>query len=92
MVNTSKVGSANYYRRLRDIIELDCYGNFKVVLFKCDWVDVHHNSGIRQDEFRFTAIYFSRLIHTCEKLEHDPYVFSSQVKQVFYVQDPKNEN
>ena len=62
------------------------------MLFKCDWVDVHHNSGIRQDEFRFTLVNFSRLIHTGEKLEHDPYVLSSQVEQVFFVQDPKNKN
>ena len=62
------------------------------MLFKCDWVDIHHNYGIRQDEFGFTIVNFSRLIHTGEKLEHDLYVFSSQVKQVFYVEDPKNEN
>ena len=92
MVNTSKVGSVNYYSRLRAIIELDYYGNFKVVLFKCDWVDVHHNSGIRQDKFGITLVNFCRLIHTGEKLEHDPYVFSSQVEQVFYFQDPENEN
>ena len=59
VVNTSEVGSVNYYGRLRDIIELNYYGNFKVVLFKCDWVDVHHNSGIRQDEFGFTLVNFS---------------------------------
>ena len=92
VVNTSEVGSVNYYGRVRDIIKLDYYGNFRVVLFKCDWVDVHHNSSIRQDEFGFTLVNFSHLIHTGEKLEHDPYVFSSQVEQVFYVQDPKNEN
>ena len=34
---------------------------------------------------------FSRKIHTGEKLEHDPFVFSSQVEQVFYVEDPKVE-
>ena len=32
---------------------------------------------------------FSRRIHTGEKLEHEPFVFSSQVQQVFYVEDPK---
>ena len=35
-VNTSEVGSINFCGRLKDIIELDYYGNFKVVLFKCD--------------------------------------------------------
>jgi len=34
---------------------------------------------------------FSRKIHTGEKIEHDPFAFSSQVKQVFYVPDPKAE-
>ena len=48
--------------------------------------------GIRQDEFQFTLVNFSRLIHTSNKLKHDPYMFSSQVEQVVYVQDPKNEN
>ena len=62
------------------------------MLFKCDQIDVYHNLGIRQDAFGFTLVNFYRLIHTSEKLEHDPFVFSSQVKQVFYVRDPKNEN
>ncbi|XP_020080846.1 uncharacterized protein LOC109704510 isoform X2 [Ananas comosus] len=92
VVNTSEIDGVNYYGRLRDIIELNYYGSFKVVLFKCDWVDVHHSSGIKQDEFGFTSVNFSRLIHTGEKLEHDPYVFSSQVEQVFYVQDPHHQN
>ncbi|KAK5840210.1 hypothetical protein PVK06_009097 [Gossypium arboreum] len=34
---------------------------------------------------------FSRLIHTREQLIDEPYVFSSQVKQVFYSKDPTNE-
>ncbi|KAK5842515.1 hypothetical protein PVK06_004882 [Gossypium arboreum] len=34
---------------------------------------------------------FSRLIHTGEHLINEPYVFSSQVKQVFYSKDPIDE-
>ncbi|KAH1106354.1 hypothetical protein J1N35_010122 [Gossypium stocksii] len=34
---------------------------------------------------------FSRLIHTGEQLIDEPYVFSSQVKQVFYSKDPNDE-
>ncbi|WVZ53293.1 hypothetical protein U9M48_004259, partial [Paspalum notatum var. saurae] len=71
-----------------DIIELS-YGVYKVVLFKCDWYDVHHRAGLRKDDFGFTLVNFSRRIHIGEKLEHDPFVFSSQVEQVFYVEDPK---
>ncbi|KAG8493283.1 hypothetical protein CXB51_010858 [Gossypium anomalum] len=35
---------------------------------------------------------FSRLIHTGQQLMDEPYVFSSQVKQVFYSKDPTNES
>ncbi|KAK5771036.1 hypothetical protein PVK06_047209 [Gossypium arboreum] len=34
---------------------------------------------------------FSRLIHTGQQLMDEPYVFSSQVKQVFYSKDPTDE-
>ncbi|XP_062213779.1 uncharacterized protein LOC133914774 [Phragmites australis] len=90
VVNISNDGT-NYYGRLTDIIELSYKGNYKVVLFKCDWYDVHHRSGIKHDEFGFTLVNFNRLIHTGDKIEHDPFVFSSQVSQVFYVEDPKVE-
>ncbi|KAK5771361.1 hypothetical protein PVK06_047563 [Gossypium arboreum] len=35
---------------------------------------------------------FSRLIHTRQQLMNEPYVFSSQVKQVFYSKDPTDED
>ncbi|MFQ6624004.1 hypothetical protein Gotur_004038 [Gossypium turneri] len=34
---------------------------------------------------------FSELIHTGQQLIDEPYVFSSQVKQVFYSKDPTDE-
>ncbi|KAK5833704.1 hypothetical protein PVK06_017558 [Gossypium arboreum] len=34
---------------------------------------------------------FFRLIHTGQQLMDEPYVFSSQVKQVFYSKDPTDE-
>ncbi|CAN6333860.1 unnamed protein product [Urochloa humidicola] len=80
----------NYFGRLSDIIELS-YADYKAVVFKCEWYDIFHKVGLRQDEFGFTHVNFSRKIHTGEKLEHDPFVFSSHVQQVFYVQDPKAE-
>jgi hypothetical protein len=59
------------------------------MLFKCEWYDVHYKAGLRQDEFGYSHVNFSRKIHTGDKLEDDPFVFSSQVQQVFYVQNPK---
>ena len=87
VVNIAEDG-VNYFGRLSDIIELS-YRDYKVVLFKCDWYNVHHHNGLRQDEFGFNLVNFSRKIHTGKKLEHDPFVFASQVEQVFYVHDPK---
>lgn len=92
VVNTSEADGINYYGRLKNIIELNYYGSFKIVLFKCDWVDVHHNMGLKHDEFGDTLVNFSRLIHTGAELKDDPFVFSSQVEQVFYVQLPGDEN
>lgn len=83
-------GNLDYYGILTDIVELDYYGKFRVVLFRCDWADVTSSRGVRKDQFGFTMVNFSRLIHTGEQLRHEPFVFSSQVKQVFYSQDPKN--
>jgi hypothetical protein len=90
VVNKSNEG-INYYGRLSDIIELSYGDDYKVVLFKCDWYDVHHNAGIKNDDFGFTLVNFSRVIHTGKDIEHDPFVFSSQVEQVFYMEDPKNK-
>ncbi|KAF2303749.1 hypothetical protein GH714_023161 [Hevea brasiliensis] len=69
VVNISEVGGVNYYGRIQDIIELNYYGAFKVVMFKCDWFDVHHNMGVKQDEYGFTLLNFSRLIHTVVKVK-----------------------
>ena len=92
VVNTSEVGGVDYFGKIRDIIELNYYGSFKVVLFKCDWVNIYHSAGMKQDEYGFTLVNFSHLIHTGENANDDPYVFSSQVQQVFYVEDPKAIN
>jgi len=28
-----------FYGAIKDIIELDCYGHFKFLMFKCDWFE-----------------------------------------------------
>ncbi|KAL2893666.1 Monocopper oxidase-like protein SKU5 [Bienertia sinuspersici] len=30
-----------FYGKLKAIYELDYYGSYKVVMFRCDWVDIH---------------------------------------------------
>ncbi|KAG8473030.1 hypothetical protein CXB51_034950 [Gossypium anomalum] len=89
--NNPVEGNVEYYGLLTDIIELDYYGGWKVILFRCDWADVNTARGIKKDQFGFTMVNFSRLIHTGQQLMDEPYVFSSQVKQVFYSKDPTDE-
>lgn len=71
-----------YYGVTEDIWELD-YKDFKVALFRCNWFDIRR--GVRDDELGFTLVNFSRFGH-----EDDPFIFVTQVKQVFYIQGPSD--
>ncbi|PKA46420.1 hypothetical protein AXF42_Ash020311 [Apostasia shenzhenica] len=75
-----EVDDEKYYGVLVDIIELDYFGNFKVVLFHCDWIDIKSSRGLKKDSYGFNMINFSQLIHTGQALKDDPFIFSSQAK------------
>ncbi|XP_074283394.1 uncharacterized protein LOC141607944 [Silene latifolia] len=74
-----------YYGKLKDIYELDYFGQCKVVMFSCAWVDIHR--GVKKFEDRSVCVNFSKLMHTGRNLADDPFIFSCQAKQVFYVDD-----
>ncbi|XP_021846453.2 uncharacterized protein [Spinacia oleracea] len=74
-----------YYGKLKEILELDYYGSFKVLMFRCDWVDVRR--GVKTYSSGRIRVNFSKLMHTGQKLDDDPFIFSSQAKQVFYIED-----
>ncbi|XP_058093353.1 uncharacterized protein LOC131239591 [Magnolia sinica] len=81
-------GDVTYYGVLTDIIELEYCGTRKVVLFRCDWVDVRSQGrGVKKDGLGFTLVNLKRLCHTGQHLSDEPFVFASQAEQVFYVQD-----
>jgi len=46
-----------YYEKLVDIIELDYYSKCKVVLFRCDWLNVN-SRGLEKDKIGFTLLNF----------------------------------
>lgn len=82
-------GDIIYYGILIDIIELNYYEHFKVVLFKCDWADVHSQGrGVKRDDYGFTLVNFNRLLFKGHQLSDEPFILASQAKQVFYVHDP----
>lgn len=80
-------GDVNYYGKLVDIIELNYYGRFRIILCKCKWANTITDRGIKQDVLQFTLVNFSRLIHTGEREEDEPYIEASQAQQVYYVED-----
>lgn len=80
----------NYYGRLTDIVQLNYSGKLRVVLFKCDWVDI--DKGCKTDEFGIKLVNFSHLTHKGDNLLDDPFVLASQVDKVFYTHDSKFED
>ncbi|XP_058787489.1 uncharacterized protein LOC131661866 isoform X2 [Vicia villosa] len=82
-----KEGEINYYGALIDIIQLDYAGKYKVVLFKCDWVDI--NKGCNIDDLGLTLVNFNYLQHTGNEICDDPFIFASQAKKVFYVENKR---
>nr|XP_009784483.1 PREDICTED: uncharacterized protein LOC104232894 isoform X2 [Nicotiana sylvestris] len=70
-----------YYGRIVDIVELDYYGHFRVVLFKCDWYEVE------EDIYGLTYVYFNKKCY-----QNEPFVPASQVHQCFYMQDPYDQD
>jgi hypothetical protein len=81
-----------YYGQLTRIIEVQYYDVSRYVLFKCDWANIAPGRGYKKDEFGLNLVNFSRLIHTGERITDDPFVLSSQVSQVYYVDNERTPN
>nr|XP_051230112.1 uncharacterized protein LOC127348037 [Lolium perenne] len=81
------LGDVMYFGRIVDIIELDYYRKFSVVLFKCEWVDPTEGKGVQIDKYGCRLVNFSHQIHTGKKGSDEPFVFANQVDQVFYMDD-----
>ncbi|CAL8119911.1 unnamed protein product [Prunus armeniaca] len=90
LAHTMQVASANdknpivsnmgFYGVIQEIWDLD-YQKFRIPVLRCDWID--NTSGLVVDELGFTLVDLSKIGH-----RNDQFVMASQVKQVFYVDDP----
>ena len=66
---------------------LEYLGGNRVVLFRCNWWDVHDvGRGVKVDKFGFVSLNSQRLLKT-----NDPFVLASQASQVFYCNDVANK-
>ncbi|KAL4349816.1 hypothetical protein AHAS_Ahas10G0079800 [Arachis hypogaea] len=79
------IGNVPYYGKIVDIIELNYSCQFSVMLFKCVWADTATSRGIKQDHLGLTSVNFSRLIHTGDQKDHEPYILASEAHFVYYV-------
>lgn len=76
-------GEIEYYGILKEIISLQYLGGRRVVLFNCDWWDVHKKGkGIKIDKHGLISVNTRLKLRT-----NEPYVLLSQARQVFYVVD-----
>ncbi|CAL8073344.1 unnamed protein product [Prunus armeniaca] len=69
-----------FYGVIQDIWDLDCQ-KFTITVFRCDWID--STSSLVVDELGFTVVDLSKIGH-----RNDQFIMASQVKQVFFVDDP----
>ncbi|KAA0067499.1 putative serine/threonine-protein kinase nek2 [Cucumis melo var. makuwa] len=76
------IGDMSFYEVIQEIWELH-YNTFNVPVFKCDWVQ--NNGGVRIDELGYILVDLNRVGH-----KSDSFILASQVKQVFYVEDPSD--
>ncbi|XP_031265479.1 uncharacterized protein LOC116123878 [Pistacia vera] len=78
----------DYYGVLNEIIELQYLNEKRIVLFKCDWWDVHViGRGVKNDKYGFVSVNTTRKLYTDE-----PFVLASQAQQICYVNDGSNPN
>ncbi|KAG5631873.1 hypothetical protein H5410_003590 [Solanum commersonii] len=74
-----------YYGRIIDIVELDYYVHFKVVLFKCDWYEVEN------DTYGLTYVYFNNRCSQEETFDRH-YVMKIVLRDLFNMSDQVKSN
>ena len=68
-----------FYGYVEEICELDYGPNFKVPLFRCQWVKL---AGLTKDQYGMTIVDLNNLGYRDE-----PFVRAQDVAQVFYFKD-----
>jgi len=81
--NNPIVTTLSYFGVIEEIWKVDNV-KFRVLVFKCKWVDC--NTGVHVDELGFPLVDLTKIAW-----KEDPFIMAYQAKQVFYVKDPSNE-
>ena len=75
-----------FYGVLTDIMEVKYMSSPPKILFKCIWRDIG-GRGMKIDDYKFTS-----MNTTGTGYEDEPFIFPSQVQQVYYNKNPRNED
>jgi len=89
-VCVTTVDCPTYYRKLVRVLKVQYYDETRYVLFKCDWAYIRKDRGYKEEEYGFQLVNFKKLIHTGERIIDDLFILSSQVSQVYYVEDERH--
>ena len=73
------ISNMSFYGVLKDIWELD-YIEFKVVVFKCQWVE--SSNGVKEYEDGCTLVDLTKIGH-----KSDSFILCTHAQQVFYVEN-----
>ncbi|KAI5333868.1 hypothetical protein L3X38_024000 [Prunus dulcis] len=78
----------DYYGVLTDIIELDYHNDLKIVFFDYDWPNTNgRNNRVKADIYGFQLVNFNHF-----QAPGDILILASLAQQVYYVQDPKEQD
>jgi len=73
--NNIVMATISYFGAIEEILEVD-YVKFRVLVFKCKWVD--SNKGVHVDNLGFTLVNLAKI-----GSKKDPFIMAYQAKQVF---------
>lgn len=80
------VDNKNFYGQLEEVIVMSYLAGCSVVLFKCKWFDTDPTKSRMKNENNITRI-FTKF----EWYKDDKFILATQAKQIFYLDDLKND-
>ena len=86
------VDGDTYFEKLLEVIKVEYFNRTKYVMFKCKWADSTMDKGYKVDKYDQIFVNFKNLVHTEEMIADELYMLMSQVDQVFYVEDDRDQD
>jgi hypothetical protein len=86
------VDGNTYFWKLIEVIEVEYFDRTKYVMFKCKLVDSTKDKGYMVDEYGLIFVNFKNLVHKGEIIIDEPYVLTSQVDHIFYIEDERDRD